>query len=625
MLQIRKRPVLVDAPVNVPPSGAGAKAGKKKRKVRDEVRREEERLSRSKRARRCAGLLGALSELPIELSQEVFSHLEPLDLLHLSRTSKQLRDFFLDRSSRVPIWQRSFANFVPAMPECPPDLTEPEYAELAFGDSCYFCGENTTAERKVGTIWGVRIRACEKCRGVHFHEVSSQLRPYGHKLFDILPISGSLFRWSPEDHYAWVYRPLDLALYAEFKMLESPAAKEEWVANKIKEWEPIYEHALCCKAWHCALEQRYEAERLKAIEERKAIVVERVKALGWEEELSLLSNERQRLENLPIVVEACNEDLTERVLSRLERHAVRHLTKIRTSRLKAERQIVLRPRLAVLKAFLNACVKSLAVNAIHPTASELFRFESVRNIINDVPATVPFTQQHLAPIREDFGKIIRVWREDIEDQLLELLSPGLSHIRGLPARWAIFNLATAMFSCSYPGCSRFLRYPEVMVHACATKPYHDEGLDIDIQIVNDSLNQAFWNFNRCITVNPVHVALVCDLLTKVGRNPSTANAQDWDLAIYECTSCYRSATGQAMVTLGRALVHCFDPDGAHGDGRPYNIVPVDRRLTSLLKCRMAEVAEQTRYNACSPEYNFVCLYCKEEGNFTDIREHIAYV
>jgi len=41
-------------------------------------------------------------------------------------------------------------------------------------------------------------------------------------------------------------------------------------------------------------------------------VVERVKALGWEEELSLLSNEQQSLENLAVVIEACETDLTER-------------------------------------------------------------------------------------------------------------------------------------------------------------------------------------------------------------------------------------------------------------------------------------------------------------------------
>lgn len=233
---------------------------------------------------------------------------------------------------------------------------------------------------------------------------------------------------------------------------------------------------------------------------------------------------------------------------------MKHLTKIRKTRLKAERRLILRPRLAVLKAFHKTCVKNLPANAIHPTASELFRIKSVWNIVNDVPATVPFTQGHLAPIREDFDNIIRNWREDIELKLLELISPGLSEITDTINARRIFNQATTVFSCSYPGCSRFLWYPEVMMHACATRPYHDDDAEIDVQIMNDCLHQTFWNFNRCITVNPEHVAMVYDLFAEVGWDPLTGTGKDLSSTpIFECTSCYRSATGRAMMTGAQAV------------------------------------------------------------------------
>jgi len=232
---------------------------------------------------------------------------------------------------------------------------------------------------------------------------------------------------------------------------------------------------------------------------------------------------------------------------------VKHLTKIRTLRLKAERRLVLRPRLVALKALHKTCVKSLPVNAIHPTVSELFCVKSVWNIINDVPATTPFTQEHLAPIRKDFNNIVSNWREGIEQRLLELLSPGLSEIQGTSNGRGILRLATSVFSCSYPGCSRFLWYPEVMMHACATKPYHDDNAEIDIQIMNDCLHQSFWNFNRCITVNPEHVALVYDLLTKVGWSPSSTTGHELNWPIYECRPCYQSTTGRAMMSGTQAV------------------------------------------------------------------------
>jgi hypothetical protein len=73
--------------------------------------------------------------------------------------------------------------------------------------------------------------------------------------------------------------------------------------------------------------------------------------------------------------------------------------------------------------------QNLPVNAMHPTASDFFRAETIRNIIDGVPDTTPFTQEHLAPVHKDFDKLIRDWREEIANKLLDLLSPGLSDFK----------------------------------------------------------------------------------------------------------------------------------------------------------------------------------------------------
>ena len=90
-----------------------------------------------------------------------------------------------------------------------------------------------------------------------FHVVSSKDRPYGLKLFDLLPgtsktrfhgsyatrdqVIGFIFLLNSfvGVHETVFYKPLDLALFGEFRELESPA-KERWVANKIKEWKLNY-------------------------------------------------------------------------------------------------------------------------------------------------------------------------------------------------------------------------------------------------------------------------------------------------------------------------------------------------------------------------------------------------
>lgn len=66
---------------------------------------------------------------------QIFGHLNPADILHLARTTKELRAILMNRSAQW-IWQRARAN-VKDLPDCPDDLTEPQYANLAFDSLCH--------------------------------------------------------------------------------------------------------------------------------------------------------------------------------------------------------------------------------------------------------------------------------------------------------------------------------------------------------------------------------------------------------------------------------------------------------------------------------------------------------
>src|SRR5882762_4357344 len=66
-------------------------------------------------------------------SPQITAQLEPLDILHLSRVSKHFRLTFASKHSRH-IWVAARQNI--SMPECPSDLTEPQYAALIFEPTC---------------------------------------------------------------------------------------------------------------------------------------------------------------------------------------------------------------------------------------------------------------------------------------------------------------------------------------------------------------------------------------------------------------------------------------------------------------------------------------------------------
>lgn len=66
---------------------------------------------------------------------QIFGHLDPGDLLHLARTSRDLRDILMSKSSEG-IWRAARRN-VEGLPPLPSDLNEPQYAHLLFEPYCH--------------------------------------------------------------------------------------------------------------------------------------------------------------------------------------------------------------------------------------------------------------------------------------------------------------------------------------------------------------------------------------------------------------------------------------------------------------------------------------------------------
>ncbi|KAG8872588.1 hypothetical protein FRB97_007497 [Tulasnella sp. 331] len=73
---------------------------------------------------RMAGKLDGLMNLPVDIFAEVCSHLRPLDLLHLARANKRLRQLLTSQDSS-PLWRRARSS-IKDLPDCPSDLSEPK-------------------------------------------------------------------------------------------------------------------------------------------------------------------------------------------------------------------------------------------------------------------------------------------------------------------------------------------------------------------------------------------------------------------------------------------------------------------------------------------------------------------
>ncbi|KAI0270431.1 hypothetical protein BC834DRAFT_513846 [Gloeopeniophorella convolvens] len=93
--------------------------------------------------RKVRGSLKNMLTLPLDALFEIFSRIQPADLLSLARTSKDLRGVLMSRKS-TSIWMAARRNAdVAAVPDPPEWLSEPAWAHLLFGPEV--CGVSTTS------------------------------------------------------------------------------------------------------------------------------------------------------------------------------------------------------------------------------------------------------------------------------------------------------------------------------------------------------------------------------------------------------------------------------------------------------------------------------------------------
>ena len=73
----------------------------------------------------------ALLIKPTLSSIQIFEHLHPIDLYHISRTNRSFQDI-LSSPSSSSIWQAAYER-EDEIPRCPEDISELEWADLLFG------------------------------------------------------------------------------------------------------------------------------------------------------------------------------------------------------------------------------------------------------------------------------------------------------------------------------------------------------------------------------------------------------------------------------------------------------------------------------------------------------------
>ncbi|KAH8107194.1 hypothetical protein BXZ70DRAFT_916735 [Cristinia sonorae] len=506
---------------------------------------EETRVTRHT-SRRWKGFLEELPSLPIDLLHEVFQHLSPLDLVHLARTSKDFRKFILHKSASG-IWKAARSN-IEGLPECPPYMSEPAYANLMFSPHCHYCLSGNIQN----IITPFSVRYCNSCKKMQCVE-SYMLGGRGG--FDG-GLTDDMFCTVPGERRKIYYHKPDVERTWE-KWLALPdddAAREKFKQTRRQHVQQVLEHSSRCDVF-VATKKASRSEELKAEKKRKVDqVVERLTALGWGKELDTMKTSDYYELREHIAVRQLKK-VTDKTWAEVEKPIVVLMKSCRKNRLILERRRQIKERLNLFAQVLKEHWPALRTTESDcgPEFVDYALMPAIREIVA-APANKTITRNDFSAVKHQLSNLEQSWRLQMKVQLCHVTSPPSYFDNGA----GIF-LATAFYDCTHCG-RRALQYPAVCAHECLRSRYY-RGLD-----TNDSaylyLDTAFgmgsvrpWSC-QALVLSPTSERAK-KIIEACGEDPETVHQSEMNTASHRlcCTVCSRAGV-KLIMDWRSAVEHC---------------------------------------------------------------------
>ncbi|EAU81971.2 hypothetical protein CC1G_09157 [Coprinopsis cinerea okayama7 len=560
-----------------------------------------------KRRRGNRGALELLIEMPLDLLFEIFGKLDPADVLNLARASKDLRAILMSRSSAM-IWREALSN-VPDLPPCPDDLDEPTWVELAFGKRCQLC-ERSVAHTSV--VWVLRFRACTRCLQERFNASMREHSIYElpQNVRNIMPsftFGKSHHIWSVEQrpHRGRHFHTETFDRWmVEYKSLRHDPAKEKaWVAEKVAEWTPKYDHAKKCLEWVAKVEKARGRDLEAARDNRKECILKKLEGLGYSSyELYEKVDGVSIWTALPFK-NLLKKDITDRAWNNVQEAAVAVAQRYRQARIERLNDDTIKSRYDLVVQLHDKCMKSLPINEFILSAGDLFLVPEVSSLLAETPLDQEMTLDNFNDIFDNIATIASRWESEARQTLLDRLRPKAAEILGVApdsVTESALNLAFAL------------------VHRCEWHKYTEynrESLDRDLhKFVRHTRPDGLpWNINCGYEVNVGEIDHRVAKLVQMGYDPKTVTCQELDGLgdIFECTACSNPVKGRMMLTWRLALTH----SATH-----LQITKVDAETAEIIRGRMAEQALEAAARYHQP--HLVCTHCRLEGTALTLRDHL---
>ncbi|KAF9055584.1 hypothetical protein BJ165DRAFT_1521588 [Panaeolus papilionaceus] len=334
--------------------------------------------------------LAALPELPLDILLEIFSHLHPVDLLHLARTTKSLRALLM-RKMTIGVWRASVDN-VSGLPPCPDDMSHPAYVNLLFDSHCHNC----QAKNVKNISFLLRVRYCTRC--VKEKLLSIDECSEGTKSNALLKQTVAFAPMGAHGVSHCSIKERDDFLKEIRSLTEG---RVEFAERKVAELKIRKSHAKKCHEWLSKQTTARDKELKKTRRERAKAIEQKLIALGYSSEFEFLNEYKEwktytfprpkvvAFKDHPSVKQ--NKPLTERVWTNIEPIMVEYMDEIKIMRHENDRNAFFETWLAHLsqayhkwRSHIRTLVKYPAGTDIPiPSLADFLAFPSIRSIYDE--------------------------------------------------------------------------------------------------------------------------------------------------------------------------------------------------------------------------------------------------
>ncbi|KAL1677733.1 hypothetical protein EV122DRAFT_213488 [Schizophyllum commune] len=475
-----------------------------------------------------------LSELPLDVLFEIIGYLDPMSLLHLSRTSRALYSTLMNRSSSW-LWKDSYATTDHELPPAPDDLTIPKFLGFIVNDICDCCHKLVPKDTYDGRslikrIWTARLRCCRECLSKYEHVVheremrSIKIVRDVHRYFGRDYPLAALFPgfyadWDFPRVHSYPHAAIN-ELVAQFKhdnrrkLMED---KKKWLANRADEHLRIREHAWSCEMWEDAALRKRLREIANIKKERLKAIIAQLNQDGWQEEVKRVSPSLEFCEHA-LVDKA--RPLTCEEWAQIRTPLRRFVKRLNNRFYEEDCLRVFAERYDLLRYVYHQFLKGKPQRILLPGVGDLVTFEEVTDLIEGTPierklisVEIDTRIEEIAPTR------FSTWRKECEDALVSLLNKK-DKKRAHKATTADLELFVSVFT--KKDTREPVWYPKVLKY----RPPVDNSDDV-IHDPKDMVGQNAWSAKEfCVEVPRLRLAE--RLLLLAGLDPAKATLEDME-------------------------------------------------------------------------------------------------